>query len=39
MIQITSVYDGCKGSKDRFTCGSSPVASAALALRDGEADP
>jgi hypothetical protein len=39
MIQITSVYHGCKGSKDRFTCGISPVASTALALREGEADP
>jgi hypothetical protein len=39
MIQSTSVHDRCKGSIDRFTCGISPVSSAALALREGEADP
>jgi hypothetical protein len=39
MIQITSVDDRCKGSVDRFTCGISPVSSAALALREGEGDP
>jgi hypothetical protein len=39
MIQATSVHDRCKGSVDRFTSGIIPVSSAALALREGEADP
>jgi hypothetical protein len=39
MFQATSVPDRCKGSADRFTSGIIPVSSAALALREGEADP
>jgi hypothetical protein len=39
MIQATSIHDRYKRSNDRFTCGISPVASSALALREGEADP
>jgi hypothetical protein len=39
MFQATSVPGRCKGSADRFTSGIIPVSSAALALREGEADP
>jgi len=39
MSQVTSVHDRCKGSADRFTSEIIPVSSAALALREGEADP
>lgn len=39
MIQNTSARGRCKRSIGRFTCGIRSLASAALALREGEANP
>ena len=39
MTHSTSAHDRCKRPIDRFACGTSLVPRAALALREGEADP